>query len=659
MAKAHRHSVLVASRIVPIALALLLAACVFIYLVRLRRVSIGADDYGYLSYARSIVEYKSLRMHYPPIEKLLESADVDYQRDPIAATVYIDGRLTSKMPIGYPLLLALMMKIMGQDAVYYATTLFILPVMALFYLLTVRALSPENKWLGATLALAALLGGFKYFFLFSLAPLKEMPALLFMAAGLYFALSAFDKAGPRKWKLTLYGFLMGYACATRETLLPMAIICSAAIIYRLSTYHFRKAVRCVASLAVPFTATFSLHLIRSVINHKNWMKINIVLPNWSFFPIFIGGPFLLWGVFRLLKRRPRLEKWTVPSGQWAAFASVEVLFLILLTGFFIGTSRPELTKGIKGLLPHRIIQNSHAIVSHYGIAVLGLIMAGCWWAVNDRKGIILLSTMMGGIYLVSVTCLNPALAPRFLLPVHFFWAPGVAAGFLFIGRSLRSKSKLAALVIIPVLAITVCVTEWMLLKTHWPIWNKLVLLSVGLFVISGALDGIKSYRSIPARVIGSVAIFAMAFGAFVVVKDSQKKKEKAGYVQMEHMRMLRRDLKKVLPPGNTVILAYRYLCQNLDMHTGYYSFSPDTLKKSGIETAQLCSLLMSEGYRVAIIDNRGVKYDARPVVQRLKKNENFQLNPLLEIDPGKYNAKRRILFGRNKCTLYEIKMIAP
>ncbi len=72
MAKAHRHSDLVAGRIVPIALALLLAACVFIYLVRLRRVSIGADDYGYLSYARSIVEYKSLRMHYPPIEKLLE-----------------------------------------------------------------------------------------------------------------------------------------------------------------------------------------------------------------------------------------------------------------------------------------------------------------------------------------------------------------------------------------------------------------------------------------------------------------------------------------------------------------------------------------------------------------------------------------------------------
>lgn len=627
----------------------LLISCLLYNLIRLRRVLIGADEFGYISYARNIAQYNSFIIHYPPIDKILKKANIQKTiHDPgISATIYSNGQIMSKYPLGFPLFLALIIKLFGINAVFYITPIFLIILVIIFFFTIKNSLPLNFQLLGAIIAAVSLLGGYKYLFQYSLTPLKEIPALTFMFASLYFIIKFLENNKIQNtWKFILIGFFMGFACLTRSSLFIVALICFTAILIRLGQYGIKQLIIVVLISLFSFFVPFSLQLIQPDWSYSRMMKTNQLLPTWSFIPIILFLMFLLWFLSHLRIRNNKIKKITDPWIKGSLIVVVESIFIIVVACYIIGILKPAFTKGTIIPLPRRFIKNAFVLTEHNGIIQLLLIAVGFGWAVFKNRWSIVLLVFTGSVYFVLVSYFNNYCSPRYLLPVYVLWIPGIACGIIALHQIIEHSKNYSLNIFILFIIIFLFSLEFLINKNSRIIWPRFMFMAI--IVLMGGWSIRKKWPGL-SILIEWLGITLMVIGACTVMT---KVGESKGLFRMKNAVELRHDLAKVLQHENTVILAYRYLCQNLDIHTPYYSFSPDGLRRVSIKTEELCSRLMDEGYTVVIIDNRGVKYDCRNVVNRLFKT--FDLTPIISINAAKYNAIRRHLFGRDYCTLYKI-----
>ncbi len=606
--------------------------------------SVGSDQYEVIRFAEDLARGTLFRSH--PVFDLVKDRAVPGRLYNIHYGGYLlkDGKIYCKYAVGYPLLLALSLKLFGFPSVFFVNffvlSLLLLVVHRIGRIYFRDEAHPTAIALSAALLLF-LLG--RQIWDLSVTPHGDVASVLFAVLGIFCLLRALSSPPPsaaqaaasqkrptgllrasrpsaagRLFWLFVAGFSVGCAGSIRP---PSALIALPATLYLLSRAEARKRPLSAAVLLLLFAAGVLFGLLP--VFAQNYLT---------------GGNILRFTQFHEV----HLE--TVRAAVGAADGSappvpllerIAAVFLVRSHGWGIGN--------IHAVLPAMSLHVFLAFGPLFSALFLLGLAAG-WRRVETRclffPAILLFLLFYSG-------WVRPL--ERYLVIAYPFVGLVAAGGAArLFSLSARPGAGLRGRVPLALLGAGLAVADPILRSLHpreigLPNWQNQVLFAAALLAaLAPVIIFLLPRRSAASR-------FNLALAAAIVLLSVPVVAAKPSLFQFPQARRFRSDVGRICRPPS-VLFATKFLTQAIDLFTGSVSIRPFDLDFALPDLGRAYGLLLSRGFNLYLIDNRD-KRDAAACLPAIR--DYFAATPAGILRGSDYNLEER--FGKPACTVYAIR----
>ncbi len=557
--------------------------------------ALGSDPYGIVHFARHLArgEFYS---DFPVYDWIRPDWDPSESRFVLGGNYIKAGpRMYNKYTIGFPLLLALSIRVLGEYSVYYFNLIVLLALLVALFSLAFLLLRdrPGGGWLAlaAPLVLVVMVDPA---WRLALRPSHDLAGIMFIVAGAALAVRSLgDPSRIRIIPLLAGAFAFGCAGTLR---LPNVLAAVPAGVYFLSRTAGRVRWWKLLILALLGLALFALALSPALVQNQLTSGHPLRPPR----PEIVGGERTVLGGLDQASPPPLWIGFfptTFPEVVRYFWRLWGPLFtLLLLLGLVSLRRRPE----TKWLL--------------VGIPLILILLYSMWVHLMTRymlvahPFLIVLMAAGAGVILRS--------RPR-------WWSASGLALVVFLDFLFRSRAgggdRLAHLDLI---ALAVGVILWLL------------------FVRGRRIDGGG----------WSPAILAAALFALFLVRYGVPRLRRPPGFQLTEARRFGDDIDAVVPP-ESVIFSTKPIFQYIHLFSSSYSLRPFEMERIGVLGREGFDRLLARGTGLYLLDNSSYKRDAGKAVPLFR--DYYDLTPVGELPAGRYHLEFQ--FGQPVCTIYRIE----
>ncbi len=570
---------------------------VAVYGVKGYYAGIGSDPYGIIHFARHLARGK-IYSDFPVYHWMKGGEDKWGPGDSYFVLhgnyILSGGRIYCKYTIGFPLLLALSIRIFGTDSVYF-TNIVILLILLGFYSLLARLIFSDRKekiQLSVFCPILLLVMISRVWHL-SLRPSRDLSALLFVVAGAFFSIKALRPLPRIRWSYLIGGaFCLGFSASIR---LPNILVGLPGGIFLLARLAGRVGWRRFLAGVVIALIFFSLGVVPALL--QNYLatehplkppRPEIVERN----PLKVEGetsPPPLWlGFFKTTAPDTAAYFWTIYG---------PIFSLLILLGFLSGVRSDEIRYLVAGIPVIFILFYSmwvHLMIRYMAIAQPFLILLAA-----------------GGILRLAG------------MEKKRWWIMGAGLIFLLAEVWFRWHWR----------------HRFGLEKAH----PYLLVLGAGVWIC--ATWRIKKWKA-------SGRIFTLALLAFLLfaVRYSPSIFSSDKLFQLPEARRLGEDVGRLVEEGS-VILATKPVSNYLALFTSSYSIRPFEMERVGVDPVRGIERMLERGVKLYLIDSSGWKRDTTKAIPGLE--EYFDVIPVGTLPVKIYHLEEK--FGKPVSTVYRIK----
>lgn len=557
--------------------------------------ALGSDPYGIVHFARHLSrgEFYS---DFPVYDWVRPDWDPGESRFVLGGNYIKAGpRMYNKYTIGFPLLLAFSIRVLGGYSVFYFNLIVLLALLAALFTLALGLLRdrPGGWWLALTAPLILLVMVDPAWRL-ALRPSHDLAGIMFIVAGASLAVRALGDP-PRVRLVPLLAGAFAFGCAGTLRL-PNVLAALPAGIYFLSRTAGRLRWWKLALLALAGIALFALALSPALIQNQ----------------LTSGHPL----------RPPRPE---IVSGERTVLGGLDQASPPPLWIGFFPTTFPE-TVGYFWRLWGPLFTF---------LWLVGLISG---WRRPETKWLLV------GLPLILILFYSMwvHLMTRYMLAAHPFLIVLMVAGA---GRILRARPRwwsAAGLALIVILDF--------LIRSRVGAGSRLAhldLLALGAGMVLWLLF-IRGRRG-GKGLIGPV-VLAAAFFAFFLVRFGLPWLRRPPAFQLAQARRLGEDIDSLVPP-ESVIISTKPIFQYILLFSSSYSIRPFEMGRIGIDARIGFDRLLARGTGLYLLDNSSYKRDAGKAVPLF--GEYYDLTAVGRLPADRYHLDFQ--FGKPVCTIYRIE----
>ena len=530
--------------------------------------------------------------------------------------VLSEGKMFCKYTIGFPLLLAVSINILGSGSVYYANV-FILLILLWFHFKLARIIFSDHPdgLLLSVLSPILLMVMISRLWSLSLRPSRDLSALMFIVAGCYLGIMALRRISRINFLYLISGaFCLGFSASIR---LPNVLVGLPAIGYLMARMagkvRFTRFVAVVVVALLFFSAALGPAFIQNYLSTGNSLKP----PR----PEIVERDVL------------EAEEAPVPPPFWLSLFPRPMRPLLDLRDptpppFWLGffkTTAPDTAAYFWRL---------------YGplFAVLILIGLSSEWRKPEVKFLLL------GIPLIFVLFYSMwvHLMIRYMLIAQPFLIILAVGG---IGRLIRGKKHL---LISLAFLLLVGIDTWF--RWRWRYRFGMEDLNVFIFIFAVALwisatwNWKKLSRTIRLGGLSLVVLVLFTAKYGPVWAGSNR------LFQLPEARRLGEDIDQVVEEGS-VIFATKPAANYISLFSESYSIRPFEMNRVGVDQVEGLNRILDEGVKLYLIDSSGWKRDATKAIPGFR--EYYDVIPAGRLNMDEYFLEGN--FGKPVCTIYRIK----
>ncbi len=557
--------------------------------------ALGSDPFGIVHFARHLArgEFYSDVPVYDWIKPAWSPGESHF----VLGGNYIKSgsRMYNKYTIGFPLLLAFSIRVLGSDSVYYFNLIVLLALLLLIFLLASRFLRsrPGGRWL-ALLAPLIFLVMVEPAWRMALRPSHDLAGLTLLVAGSVLAFRGLGDS-PRIRVISLLVGAGAFGCAGTLRL-PNVLAAVPAGLYFLARIVGRVRWWKIVILALAGTVIFFLALAPALIQNQLTSGHPLRPPR----PEIVGSERTVLG---------GLDQASPPP---------------LWIGFF-PTTFPEVLRYFGRL---------------WGPLFILLFLLGLFSLRRRPETWFLLAGLP--LVLVLFYSMWVHLMTRYMLAAQPFLAVLAAAG---VGRLLSARRRWWSAAGV---ALAVLLDFWI----RWRFPSQYVGRQLDLIVpIAGALLWllfVVRRRPGPAR--RAPAVLALALFGLFIARYGPPWWRRPPTFQLAEARRFGADLDAVVPPGS-IVFSTKPFSHYIYLFSSSYGLRPFEMGRLGVDPREACERLLDRGIRLYLLDNTSFKRDSAKAIPLFK--EYFDLTAVGRLPGVRYHLAGQ--FGKPVCTIYRIE----
>jgi len=557
--------------------------------------ALGSDPFGIVHFAQHLARGK-FYSDFPVYDWARPDWDPSESRFVLGGNYIKAGpRMYNKYTIGFPLLLALSIRVLGENSFVYCNLIILLLLLLAHFQLAWLFLRdrPGGRWL-ALAAPLMLLVMVDHSWRLAMRPSHDLAGIMFVVSGAALAVRALgDPPRIRVLPLLVGAFAFGCAGTLR---LPNVLAALPAGGYFLARTLGRVRWWKLLSLALAGVALFFLALSPALVQNQ----------------LTTGHPL----------RPPRPE---IVSGERTVLGGLDQESPPPLWIGFFPTTFPEVVRYFWRLWGPLFVF----------LGLLGLISL---WRRPET------GWLLFGIPLILVLFYSMwvHIMYRYMLAAHPFLIVLITAG---IGRLFRVRPRwwsAAGLAMIVIL-------DYLVRHRAGPVYRvdhlDLLVLAVGggiWLLFTG-----KAKFKLAGR--PAVLLAAVLFCLFTVRYGVPWLRRPALF-QLSEAQRLGSDIDSLIPP-ESVIFSTKPVFQYINLYSSCYSIRPFEMSRIGVEAREGFHRLLARGTGLYILDNSSYKRDSGKSIPLFR--EYFDVTPAGKLSAGSYNLAAH--FGKPVCTLYRIE----
>jgi len=504
-----------------------------------------------------------------------------------------DGqRLFCKYTIGFPLILAGFIRVLGPGSVYFANVVVLVILLAAEYGLARSFLRNfTGDRLLALIAPILLMVLVNKIWGLALRPARDLSALALLVLGFYLGAVGLGRAPRLRWGAVGAGaFCLGFAGSVR---FPNVLAAVPAFVYLLERLLRKSTLRRGTAAVLLAVLCFGLGLVPAL--YQNLEST---------------GNFLKPPRPEIVDRNPvQVEGETNPPPLWL--------------GFF-KTTAPE-TLGYFWRL--------------YGPFFLGLILLGAA-ALRRSPGALIVCLGVPAVFVLFYS-MWVHLMIRYMMVAQPFLVVLAVAGC---GYLLAAPRRWAVVLLPPVLLL-----DWAA-RSRLPHAYGLEYVDTPVLIFGVFLWIAAAWPSRPRRARLRVLFLAAGVAAVFLGRYPAVLRDQAEEAfQLPQARRLGADIDALVPPGS-VIFATKPVSEYINLFTRSYSLRPFEMARMRVETRAGIERILERGTGVFLIESSGWKRDARKAEPSLLYH--FDLKEAGAVRGADYNLEKR--FGRPVSRIFEV-----
>lgn len=508
-------------------------------------------------------------------------------------------RMYNKYTVGFPLLLALSIRVLGEYSVYYFNLIVLAILLLAIFQLAALFLRgrPGGLWLALwtpLLFLAMVDPAWRL----ALRPSHDLAGIMFIVAGAVFAVRGLGDAPRIRVPAVLAGAL-AFGCAGTLRL-PNVLAAVPAGIYFLVRVTGRVRWWRIVVLALLGIVLFTLALAPALIQNQLTGGHPLRPPR----PEIVGGERSVLG---------RLDD--QPGGSPPP----------LWIGFF-PTTFPDVVRYF-----WRLWGPLFGFLFLLGLFSLRR-RAETWWLL---VGVPLILILLYSMWVHLMT--------RYMLVAHPFLIVVMAAGA---ARLLRARPRWWSAAGLALVVLLDYLMRSQLRYQYRVDHLNVVALAAG--AVLWVLFVAGRFRRSPGR---SPAVLAAVFFAVFLVRYGGPWFRRPPAFQLAQAQRLGDDLDAIAPPGS-VIFATKPLFQYIHLFSSSYSLRPFEPGRLGLDPREGFDRLLARGTGLFLLDNTSFKRDSAKAIPLFR--EYYDLAPAGELPGDRYHLAEQ--FGKPVCTVYRITL---
>ncbi len=557
--------------------------------------ALGSDPYGIVHFAHHLSrgEFYS---DFPVYDWVRPDWEPGESRFVLGGNYIKAGpRMYNKYTIGFPLLLAFSIRILGEYSVFYFNLIILLTLLvALFWLAIGLLRDQDGGWWPALAAPLILLVMVDPAWRLALRPSHDLAGIMFIVAGAALAVWAFrDHSRIRIIPLLAGAFAFGCAGTLR---LPNVLAAVPAGIYFLSRTTGRLRWWKLTLLSLAGIALFFLALSPALVQNQ----------------LTSGHPL----------RPPRPE---IVSGERTVLGGLDQASPPPLWIGFFPTTFPETARYFWRL---------------WGplFTFLGLMGLLSGWRRPETKWLLV------GIPLTLILFYSMwvHLMTRYMLVAHPFLIVLMVAGA---GRLLRARPRWWSTA-----GLALIVIGDFLIRSRFGSGSRLdhldlFALGAGMVLWLLFVRGRRGGKSFVGP-----AIFTAVFFAFFLVRYGVPWLRRPPIFQLTQARLLGEDIDALIP-SESVIISTKPVFQYIHLFSSSYSLRPFEMGRIGVDPREGFDRLLNRGTGLYLLDNSSYKRDAGKAIPLFR--EYYDLTPVGQLPADRYHLEFQ--FGKPVCTIYRIE----
>ncbi len=541
-------------------------------------VGLGSDPYGIVHFSRHLAQGKIFSDY--PVYNWIRS---DWKPDEAYFVLHGNyiirgGNLYCKYTIGFPLFLALAIRIFGPDSVYFVN-IFVLLLLLWFYFKLGESIFRDRAG-GKFLALLSpllLILLIDQVWALALRPSRDLSALMFLVAGLYLGVRSLKNLPRVGYPLLILGaFCIGYSASIRLPNVlagvPAGVYLSARLAGRV---RWGKLLRVLALVALAFAAALFPAFLQNYLSSADPLQPPRPEIQGSLAAAADSPPSPLWIGFL-----PHTGPDTL--GFFGRLYGFPLTFLILL-----GAAASGKSKELKYLC--------------IGIPLIFIVFYSMWVHLMTRY-MLIAQPFLILLAVAGVAKLFEARRPRWVIPIGFL----LIAADLWMRREFRYEHRMKG---VDLFVVSFSAAVWLLAGwgSSWRERGRMMALSLILFFL-----------------------FLFKFGPGWL--------ESRRPFQLPEAREFGSDIDRLVPEGS-VIFATKPISQYIALFSSSYSLRPFEMGRIGIDSRRGFLNLIERGVPLYLLDNSGRKRDAAKALPLFK--EYFDVTPVGRLWGEKYGLKAK------------------